>query len=58
LRFVTTYRGKPIPAGHKSVTFRLVFRDPQTTLRHEQVDPQVAAVVERLGKELGAQVRT
>ncbi|MEX0776771.1 MAG: phenylalanine--tRNA ligase subunit beta [Phycisphaeraceae bacterium] len=57
VRFVTMYRGKPVPAGQKSVTMRLVFRDPQATLRHEQVDPQVAAVVERLGQALGAQLR-
>ena len=57
LRFVTTYRGKPIAAGRKSVTFRMVFRDPQATLRHDHVDPQVAAVVECLKQKVGAEVR-
>ncbi len=57
LRFVTTYRGKPIEPGSKSVTFRMIFRDPQTTLRHDQVDPQVAAVVECLKRKVGASVR-
>jgi phenylalanyl-tRNA synthetase beta chain len=57
LRFVTTYRGKPIAAGRKSVTFRLVFRDPRATLRHDQVDPQVAAVVDRLKASVGAELR-
>ncbi len=56
-RFVTTYRGKPIPKGKKSVTLRLVFRDPQATLRHEQVDPQVAAVVGALQEATGAELR-
>jgi phenylalanyl-tRNA synthetase beta chain len=40
------------------VSFRMVFRDPAATLRHEQVDPQVAAVVDRLKSKLGAELRT
>ncbi|MCC7147080.1 MAG: phenylalanine--tRNA ligase subunit beta [Phycisphaeraceae bacterium] len=55
--FVGVYRGKPIEAGKKSVTFRLIFRDPQTTLRHEQVDPQVRRVVAKLHDSLGAVLR-
>ena len=55
---ILNVRGKPIPAGRKSVTFRMMFRDPDTTLRHEQVDPQVASVVDRLKAELGAELRT
>ena len=55
--FIGTYRGKPIEKGSKSVSFRMEFRDPSRTLRHEEVDPQVAAVVERLGSKLGAQLR-
>jgi len=57
LRFIGVYRGKPIPRGQKSVSFRLRFRDPDRTLRHEQVDPQMNAVVERLKKRLDAQLR-
>lgn len=57
LRFLVTYRGKPIPAGRKSVSFRMVFRDPAATLRHEQVDGQVASVVDRLKSSLGAELR-
>ncbi len=58
LDFLTTYRGKPIPAGRKSVSFRMTFRDPEKTLRHDQVDPQVAAVVERLRRDVNAELRT
>lgn len=57
VRFIGTYRGKPVPPGCKSVTFRMVFRDPASTLRHEQVDPQVHAVVDALKKNLGAELR-
>ena len=57
LVFLGTYRGKPIERGKKSVSFRLRFRDAQRTLRHEEVDPQVAAVVQALEREAGAELR-
>ncbi|MCC5831072.1 MAG: phenylalanine--tRNA ligase subunit beta [Phycisphaeraceae bacterium] len=57
LAFLVTYRGKPIPTGHKSVSFRMTFRDPSRTLRHEEVDPQIQAIVEHLGRSLDAQLR-
>lgn len=55
--FVGTYRGKQVGAGKKSVTLRMQFRDPATTLRHEQVDPQVQTVVKALGEQVGAELR-
>lgn len=55
--FLGTYRGKQAGAGKKSVTLRLRFRDPARTLRREEVDPQVAAVVELAGRLVGATVR-
>jgi len=58
LSFVVTYRGKPIAKGQKSVTLRMQFRDPANTLRHDQVDPQVDAVIKRLQSELNAQLRS
>ncbi|MFW6050204.1 MAG: phenylalanine--tRNA ligase subunit beta [Myxococcota bacterium] len=45
------YRGKPVPEGHKSLAFRIVYRDPDATLTDERVDrahAQVAAAAERL----------
>lgn len=55
--FITTYRGRPVPKGRKSVSFRMVYRDPAKTLRHEEVDPQVESVVSRLREKLGAELR-
>ena len=57
LEFVTTYRGKPIPKGIKSVSLRLCFRDPQSTLRHEQVDGQIKSVMQALTQNVDAQIR-
>ncbi len=55
--FVTVFRGKQVGQGRKSVTLRLCFRDPQKTLRHEEVDGQVEQLVTRLQQELGAELR-
>ncbi|MGB0766913.1 MAG: phenylalanine--tRNA ligase subunit beta [Phycisphaeraceae bacterium] len=55
--FVGTYRGKQVGKGKKSVTLRMQFRDPDTTLRHEQVDPQVESVVQALHEKVGAELR-
>lgn len=57
LVFLTTYRGKPIVKGRKSVSLRMVFRDPAGTLRHEQVDRQVESVVTALEQQVGAELR-
>jgi len=55
--YVTTYRGKPVPAGRKSVTVTLTYRAADQTLRNEQVDQQVTEVVEALRKGLAAELR-
>jgi phenylalanyl-tRNA synthetase beta chain len=57
VEYVYTYRGKPLNPGTKSVTLRLKFRDDSRTLRHEEVDPQIAQLVAAFGKELGATLR-
>jgi phenylalanyl-tRNA synthetase beta chain len=58
VNFVYTYRGKQIGKGKKSVTARLRFRDPSRTLRHEEVDPQMASVTDLLKNSLKAEIRT
>jgi len=55
--YVYTYRGKPLATGSKSVTLRLKFRDPDRTLRHEEVDPQVSQLVEVFKRDLNATLR-
>lgn len=56
--FVGTYRGKQVGKGRKSVTLRMQFRDPERTLRHDQVDPQVATVVAALAEKVKAELRS
>ncbi|MBY0111584.1 MAG: phenylalanine--tRNA ligase subunit beta [Phycisphaerales bacterium] len=55
--FIGTYRGKQLGQGKKSVTLRVTFRDRAKTLRHEEVDPEIGAIMERLKKDVGAEFR-
>lgn len=57
-RFVDIYRGKGIPAGKKSVTLSLRFRDEDGTLTHETVNGFEADIVKSLNKSVGAELRT
>jgi len=57
IEFVTTFRGKPLEAGFKSVTIALVFRSPSATLTGEQVEGSVQTVIETAKKTLGATLR-
>ncbi len=56
-RFVGVYRGEQMGKGKKSVTFRMRFRAPDRTLRHEEVDPQVARIVAAAKADLSAELR-
>lgn len=58
IRFVGIYRGKGVPAGKKSVTLSLRFRDEDGTLTHETVDRLQADIVKALTKSAGAKLRT
>lgn len=52
------YRGRPIPPGHKSLAFRLRFQSPERTLTDEEVDRAQQQLLERLGREVGAVLRS
>jgi phenylalanyl-tRNA synthetase beta chain len=59
------YRGKGLPEEHKSLAYRLVFRDPKAatdperarTLTDAEVDAHTKAVIETVSSKLGATVR-
>lgn len=57
LEFVTTYRGKPLEKGQKSVTVTLVFRSADETLSSEQVELSVQRVIDAAREKLGAALR-
>ena len=57
VHYVGAYRASDLGAGRKSVTLRLAFRDPKRTLRHDEVDPQVEAVLASLRACVAAELR-
>jgi len=58
LEYVTTYRGKQLAKGQKSVTSTLVFRSASGTLTSEQVEDAVQKVISAAKSELNATLRT
>lgn len=57
LEYVTTYRGKPLEKGTKSITITLVFRSAEGTLTSEQVEQSVQKVIDAAKNTLNATVR-
>jgi phenylalanyl-tRNA synthetase beta chain len=51
------YRGAELPAGTRSVAFRLAFRAPDRTLRDSEVDEAESRLLATLARELGIQRR-
>jgi phenylalanyl-tRNA synthetase beta chain len=58
LEFVTTFRGKSVPAGRKSLTLRLRFRSEDRTLTHEEVDHEMTRIMSALTEQLSASIRS
>ena len=51
------YRGKGVDSGRKSVALGLIFQETSRTLTDQDADQTVAAIVERLRRELNATIR-
>ncbi|HZD17683.1 MAG TPA: phenylalanine--tRNA ligase subunit beta [Actinomycetota bacterium] len=52
------FTGPPLAEGTKSLAFSVDFRVPDRTLTDDEADHAVAAIVERLGRDFGAVLRT
>ena len=57
LEFVTTYRGKPLEKGTKSITVTMIFRSATTTLTSEEVESSVQKAISAAQEQLGAKLR-
>ena len=51
------YVGKGVPAGKKSIAYRIVFQSVEATLTTEQVDKAQGAILRQLQREVGAELR-
>ncbi|MFI5381151.1 MAG: phenylalanine--tRNA ligase subunit beta [Tepidisphaerales bacterium] len=57
VQYITTYRGKPLDKGTKSVSLHLLFRSPTTTLTSQQVEESVQKAIAAAKEKLGASLR-
>jgi len=55
--FIDEYRGRQVPAGKKSVTFRLVIGSLKKTLTSDEIENCANAIIKRLKKNLEAELR-
>jgi phenylalanyl-tRNA synthetase beta chain len=52
------FEGGPIPSGQKSLAFSVDLRAPDRTLTDQEAEAVVEAIVERLARDFGAELRT
>lgn len=57
VRFLSDFREPPIPAGKKSLAFRVEFRSPERTLTDADVAPIRERIVASLAERFGAELR-
>lgn len=57
ISYVGEYKGKQIPAGKKSLTFKLVIGSLKKTLTSNEIDSCVNGIIKRLQKTFGADFR-
>ena len=55
--YVTTFRGKQIGEGKKSLSLRLVFRKLDGTMKSEEADASVGRAIAHLRDKLAAEIR-
>ncbi len=52
------YSGEGVPAGKKSLAFRITYQSDKGTLTAEQIDRAQSGILRQLGSRLGAEIRT
>ena len=52
------YRGKQVPAGKKSIAYRLIFQNESKTLTDTEIDSVFNKIVDSLRGEFGAELRS
>jgi phenylalanyl-tRNA synthetase beta chain len=57
LEFADLYRGKQVPAGKKSLMFKMIYRAPGRSLTGEEVDATVQRIVAALKSKFGGELR-
>jgi phenylalanyl-tRNA synthetase beta chain len=58
LELFDLYAGAGLPQGHRSIAWRLTFRDPNRTLRDKEIEGRRQRIIRALDHELGVKPRT
>jgi len=58
VRFLSDYRGDPIPEGRKSVAIAIAFQSPERTLMDEDATRLRASIVQALAERFSAALRS
>ena len=58
VRLFDLYQGKSVPAGRKSLAFRIVMQDTEKTLTDAEADSAIAQMVGLLGRRFGGTLRS
>jgi phenylalanyl-tRNA synthetase beta chain len=58
VRFLSDYRGDPIPVGKKSVAIAVAFQSPERTLTDEDAARLRASIVQAFAEVFGAELRS
>lgn len=58
IEFIEEYRGKQVPEGKKSLMFRVWFGSDEGTLSAGQIDEKMNAIIKKISKRLGGEIRT
>jgi len=51
------YSGKQVPAGKKSLAYRIAYQSPAHTLTDEEVNKVQEQILKKLSQQLGATLR-
>lgn len=57
IAFIEEYRGAQVPQGKKSVMFRVWFGSGDGTLSSEQIEEKMNAIIKKISKKLGGEIR-
>jgi phenylalanyl-tRNA synthetase beta chain len=58
LELFDQYTGTGVPAGHRSLAWRLTFRHPERTLRDKEIEGRRAKILGALEQELHVRQRS
>lgn len=57
-RLMDVYKGKNIPAGHRSLTIRFTFSSMEKTLNDADVSARMTAILDKMSRSFGARLRS